>query len=139
MKKLPKEPSLLSDVLSADDWSVITQYVELLKPLKDATMLLQGHVNTTGKGAKAVRGAIWQVLPIFDSIMTTFETARQRHLPVDTLNSQRSQQPTLNRLLLCHHSPHRRLHPYAPQGALRGYLYLGSLRLQIALLAKMSL
>jgi hypothetical protein len=39
-KKLLKEPSLMSDVLSANDWSVITQYVELLKPLKDAILLL---------------------------------------------------------------------------------------------------
>ena len=57
-KKPLKEPSLVSDVLSANDWSVITQYVELLKPLKDATLLLQGHVSTTSKGVKAVRGGI---------------------------------------------------------------------------------
>jgi hypothetical protein len=30
----------VSDVLSANDWSVIMQYVELLKPLKDAILLL---------------------------------------------------------------------------------------------------
>jgi hypothetical protein len=57
-KRPPKEPSLLQDVLSADDWSIILQYVELLKPLKDATVLLQGHVSTSGKGAKPVRSAI---------------------------------------------------------------------------------
>jgi hypothetical protein len=57
-KKPPKELSLISDVLSTNDWSVITQYVELLKPLKDATLLLQGYISTTSKGAKAVRGGI---------------------------------------------------------------------------------
>ena len=39
-KKPLKEPSLVLDVLSANDWSMITQYVELLKLLKDATLLL---------------------------------------------------------------------------------------------------
>lgn len=61
--------------------------MELLKPLKDATMLLQGHVSTTANSDKPVKGAIWQVLPIFESIMNSFEDARQRHLPVETLNS----------------------------------------------------
>jgi hypothetical protein len=68
------------------------QYVELLKPLKDATVLLQGHVSTSGKGSKPVRGAIWQVLPVFESIMTAFENARERHLPEATLASQSLQQ-----------------------------------------------
>jgi hypothetical protein len=57
-KKPLKELSLMSDVLSANNWSVITQYVELLKPLKDATLLLQGYISTTGKGAKAVCSGI---------------------------------------------------------------------------------
>ena len=39
-KRPPKRPTLLDDLLSADDWSVITQYIQLLKPLKDATILL---------------------------------------------------------------------------------------------------
>jgi hypothetical protein len=50
-------------------------------------MLLQGHVNTTARNEKAVKGAIWQVLPIFESLMTAFEDARERHLPVESLNS----------------------------------------------------
>jgi hypothetical protein len=93
-KRPPKEPSLLADLLTTDDWSIITQYVELLKPLKDATVLLQGHVSITGKGAKPVRGAIWQVLPIFESMMAAFENARERHLPAATLASQSLQQPS---------------------------------------------
>lgn len=97
-RKLPKKPSLLADVLDADDWSVIAQYVTLLRPLKQAIMTLQGHVSTTAKGDKAVKGAIWQVLPIFEVMLKAFEEARQRHLPVETLDCQRSQractQPT---------------------------------------------
>jgi hypothetical protein len=57
-KRPPKKPSLLADLLDADDWSIITQYLEILKPLKDATILLQGYVSTTGNGAKPVHGGI---------------------------------------------------------------------------------
>jgi hypothetical protein len=39
-RKPPKEPSLLADVLSANDWAVITEYIALLRPCKEATMLL---------------------------------------------------------------------------------------------------
>jgi hypothetical protein len=90
-KRSPKKPSLLSDVLDVDDWSIVTQYVALLQPCKQATMLLQGHINTTARDEKAVKGAIWQVLPVFESLMSAFEDARQRHLPIETLESQRSQ------------------------------------------------
>jgi hypothetical protein len=55
-------------------------------------MLLQGHVNTTAKNETAVKGAIWQVLPVFESLMSAFEDARQRHKPTETLASQRSEQ-----------------------------------------------
>jgi hypothetical protein len=91
-KRPPEEPSLLADILSADDWSIITQYVELLQPLKRATVLLQGHVSTAAPGEKLIKGAIWQVLPIFESIINAFELARERHLPKETLRSQRSEQ-----------------------------------------------
>jgi hypothetical protein len=91
-KRPPKQPSLLADLLSADDWSIITQYVALLRPLKLATVLLQGHVNTSAPNEKAVKGAIWQVLPIFDSMMSAFELARERYLPQEMLNNRSSQQ-----------------------------------------------
>ena len=40
-----KPPYILQDRLSIADWSVITQYIELLKPLKEATLRLQGHIS----------------------------------------------------------------------------------------------
>jgi hypothetical protein len=57
-KRVPKKPSLLSDVLDADDWSIIARYVELLRPYKEATMLLQGHVSTATVRGTAIKGAI---------------------------------------------------------------------------------
>jgi hypothetical protein len=38
-------PPILQDTLSDDDWIVITRYVQILKPLKDATMALEGHIG----------------------------------------------------------------------------------------------
>lgn len=61
----PKAPTLLLDRLNNDDWQIIAGYLKLLKPLKDATMKLQGNINTTSKRGRPVKGAIWQVLPIF--------------------------------------------------------------------------
>ena len=77
-------PPILSDTLSTDDWAVITRYVEILKPLKDATMALEGHIG--GR-----YGAIWRVLPQYEKILRHFEglvnqypineSLRQQHLP----------------------------------------------------------
>ena len=59
-------PPILKDTLSTDDWAVITRYVEILKPLKDATMALEGHI-----GGRF--GAIWRVLPQYEKILLHFE------------------------------------------------------------------
>jgi hypothetical protein len=64
--------------------------VQLLKPLKQATMHLQGNVNTTAKLEQPVKGAIWQVLPAFEEILQGFERARELHQPSD---SQQLSQP----------------------------------------------
>lgn len=60
----PKAPTLLLHRLNNDDWQVIAGYLKVLKPLKDATMKLQGNVNTTSRHGRPVKGAIWQVLPV---------------------------------------------------------------------------
>ncbi|KAM0708864.1 hypothetical protein Q7P35_002900 [Cladosporium inversicolor] len=86
----PKEPILLLDRLNNDDWQIIASYLKLLKPLKDATMKLQGNVNTTSKHGRPVKGAIWQVLPIFEEMLRAFEEARKRYQP----SSQYTSQPT---------------------------------------------
>jgi hypothetical protein len=63
----------------------------ILKPFKQATMKLQGNVNAS----KAAKGAIWQVLPIFDDLMKGLEDARQRYLPAESQNTQEpSNRPT---------------------------------------------
>ena len=71
-RQQPKRPAILDDVLSAVDWSVISQYLEILKPLKTATKQLQGHI-----GGKF--GSIWQVLPVFEDLMLHFEEQAKLH------------------------------------------------------------
>jgi hypothetical protein len=96
-KPAPKKPLLADDRLTANDWHVITQYIEILKPCKDATMILQGQVNaSTGKGT--VKGAIWQVLLIYKQIMASFEATRERYKPAKS-QSQLSQRTLLASLL----------------------------------------
>jgi hypothetical protein len=53
-------------MLSSDDWLVIARYIDILRPLKDATMALEGYI-----GGRF--GAIWQVLPIYEEILAHFE------------------------------------------------------------------
>jgi hypothetical protein len=43
-------------------------------------MKLQGNVSTTSRYSRAVKGAIWQVLLIYDDLLKGFEDARERHL-----------------------------------------------------------
>jgi len=47
-------------------------------------MQLQGNVSTTTRRGTAVKGAIWQVLPIFEEMQSAFEEARSRYLPVES-------------------------------------------------------
>lgn len=59
-------PAILNDTLSDDEWTVITRYIEILKPLKDATLVLEGH-------AGGRFGAIWQVLPLYERLLEHLE------------------------------------------------------------------
>jgi hypothetical protein len=67
-----KRPAILDDVLSTADWGVINRYIEILKPLKDVTVQLEGHV-----GGKF--GSIWQVLPQFEQLLSHFEQQAQQY------------------------------------------------------------
>ncbi|KAJ4390310.1 hypothetical protein N0V91_011421, partial [Didymella pomorum] len=58
--------------LTTADWAVITEYVEVLRPLKTATELLEG------RGSKQLRlngrfGAIYEVIPAFEQLIAAFE------------------------------------------------------------------
>jgi hypothetical protein len=94
-QRVLKAPSIHQDKLGADDWAVIAEYVAILKPLKDGTMLLQGRIaddkDKLQDSKVPTRGAIWQVRPVFESILSTLEEARTRYLPREAIESQQTQ------------------------------------------------
>jgi hypothetical protein len=65
------------DGLTAGDWQVINQYVVLLRPLLNATSRLEGR----GKSGRF--GAIYEVIPTFDSLLTIYEAEKARLSEVD--------------------------------------------------------
>lgn len=68
-----KKPDIVDDILDSDDWSVITIYLEMLAPLEQATMRLQGRPGTpTG-------GYVWEILPVFEWLLCHFEELKVRY------------------------------------------------------------
>ena len=41
-KKVKDKPSILDDILMPEDWNVLSEYLEILAPLKEATAWLKG-------------------------------------------------------------------------------------------------
>jgi hypothetical protein len=42
-KKIENKPTILDDALTAGDWGVLSEYLEILTPLKEATARLEGR------------------------------------------------------------------------------------------------
>jgi hypothetical protein len=72
-EKRRKKPAFLDDFITQDDWSIIVIYDELLQPLYHATQRLEG------KGASASHGAIWQVIPAMEKLLTHLKAAKQEY------------------------------------------------------------
>jgi hypothetical protein len=71
------QPWMRSDGLSAADWAVVTEYMDVLRPLKLATKRLEGR----GKGGRF--GAIAEVIPVFDYILNYYEQRVKEYEAVD--------------------------------------------------------
>ncbi|KAF2844027.1 hypothetical protein T440DRAFT_410962, partial [Plenodomus tracheiphilus IPT5] len=66
--KLPKVPAWMrSNGLTDDDWAVITQYISVLEPLKEATKRLEAR----GKASRF--GAMYEVIPVFEAVLVVYE------------------------------------------------------------------
>ncbi|KAI7205321.1 hypothetical protein KC316_g304 [Hortaea werneckii] len=65
------------DVLDEDDWHVIATYHQLLHPIKEAVGYLQGEPGTR-------HGSIWQVLPVFETVLEHLERARRHRTSLST-------------------------------------------------------
>jgi hypothetical protein len=66
-----------SDGLSAVDWAVITEYIDLLRPLKEATERLEGR----GKSGKC--GVIFEVIPVLVYLLNELEARSSQYEHVD--------------------------------------------------------
>ncbi|TKA65602.1 hypothetical protein B0A49_12935, partial [Cryomyces minteri] len=64
---------LSQDRLTQDDWEELQRFADLLKPLKDLTMRVQGNANKPG--FEGSHGAVWEVLTSMDFIFTKLEQA----------------------------------------------------------------
>lgn len=65
-------PAVFKDELTEDDWHTIKLYHQMLETIKLAMHLLQGH-------AGGRYGAIWQVLPVYETLLTHFEDLRRQY------------------------------------------------------------
>ncbi|KAI1522813.1 Dimer-Tnp-hAT domain containing protein, partial [Pyrenophora tritici-repentis] len=61
------QPWMRSDGLTGADWAVITEYMDILKPLKTSTKRLEG------RGKSGSFGAIAEIIPIFEYLLTYYE------------------------------------------------------------------
>ncbi|KAI1569536.1 Dimer-Tnp-hAT domain containing protein [Pyrenophora tritici-repentis] len=76
--KLPEAPRWMrSDGLTAADWAVVTEYLDVLKPLKSATKRLEGR----GKSGRF--GAIAEIIPVFEYILSYYEQRVKAYEAVD--------------------------------------------------------
>lgn len=66
-----------SDGLTAHDWGVVTDYMEVLKPLEDATKRLEG------RGGDFNFGSIAEVISVFEYLLLVLEARlRQFESPI---------------------------------------------------------
>jgi hypothetical protein len=72
--KLPDaQPWMRLDGLGAADWQVVTEYMDILKPLKECTKRLEG------RGKQGNFGAISEVIPVFDHLLSVLESRLQTY------------------------------------------------------------
>jgi len=58
--------------LNTNDWQIINDYIDILRPISEATGLLEGR----GKAGR--HSAIWEVIPTFDWLLKVFEERKDR-------------------------------------------------------------
>jgi hypothetical protein len=76
--KLPKVLRWMQlDGLTAADWAVVTEYLDVLKPLKSATRRLEGR----GKSGRF--GAIAEIIPVFEYTLSYYKQPVKAYETVD--------------------------------------------------------
>jgi hypothetical protein len=64
--------------LTNDKWVTLEIIKEQLQPLFYYTKSLEGNADLTDGARKAFYGALWEVLPVFKDILSTFESLEQQ-------------------------------------------------------------
>jgi hypothetical protein len=72
--KLPDAPHWMrSDGLRAADWQVVSEYIDVLGPLKECTKRLEGRGHGDGK-AMGRFGSIAEIIPVFEHLLGELES-----------------------------------------------------------------
>ena len=76
--KLPEAPRWMrSDGLRAADWQVISEYIDVLGPLDQATSRLEG------RGISGAFGSVAEIIPTFEYLLGVYEDRLQSYEDVD--------------------------------------------------------
>jgi hypothetical protein len=76
--KLPDAPPWMrSTGLTAGGWAVVTEYIEVLRPLKEATKRLEA------RGKLGSFGAIYEVIPVFEYVLGAYEAILRTYDHID--------------------------------------------------------
>ena len=89
-KQLPDAPAWMrSDGLSAADWQVVNEYMDVLRPLKECTKRLEGRGQGNDKDDKKASkapgrfGSIAEIIPVFDYLLGVLESRLQSYEDVE--------------------------------------------------------
>ncbi|KAG9387108.1 Dimer-Tnp-hAT domain containing protein, partial [Pyrenophora tritici-repentis] len=74
-----------SDGINAHDWQVIAEYIDVLRPLKQATKRLEG------RGKSGAFGAIAEVIPVFEYLLGVYEDRLQSY--EDVIHDEHTESP----------------------------------------------
>lgn len=73
-----QDPLDKADLLTPDDWLVLSRITEALHPLNAVTLQLQG------KNKEGHHGNVWEVLPTMETLLSHFENIRNQYLERQT-------------------------------------------------------
>jgi hypothetical protein len=67
-----------NDYLTDNEWEVLEMIKEQLEPLFLLTKSLEGNADLKEGAQQASHGALWEILPVFDHVLSHFETLQLR-------------------------------------------------------------
>jgi len=62
-----------NDYLKEEEWAILELVKSHLEPLFLLTKSLEGNADMQDGACKASHGALWEILPVFDHVLSYFE------------------------------------------------------------------